>query len=681
MKSTMKRCLAFATVLAMLLSVCALPVFAVDAVKAEPCEHAADVIPETVIITSDDNTHSRYDKYECGECGAKWIRDVVLNEAHVYEDVVTKEATYPLYDVDAETGDPVLVENGKGVSTPICKICAHEDTASATEIPALVHSVYEELVNPNGCCVYTVVVPATCDAPGEYTYVCKNGGAHPQEGGEIPALGHDYDFGACDGETLVVTCANGCGGFTIPVVAELPVHENCEGEVSSFTRNVDCVNYGFTAHACDTCDYAYVTDYVAATGHNEEGVHVYTAQSCTADRVIVKYCTACVTIADNDDADDLLLVDGIWNVEDANGKYGLYEKEIDTTALKTGHYYMDGENKVVIDPTVCNEDSEGNGVTCAGCTEYFGHAWKDAKTEATCTENGATWKQCACGAEKDYAPIAAGHKTVETVTEATAVKDGVKVYTCEVCGEKTADDIILPAAYDIVFNATVANKYGADALIVNKSTIAYTITLNAAELEVYALTLNVTFDDAAMKYISYDLGANGANAFGAMTADNAGTTSVGVNNGVATVFAYSANYVDGELAPVVLDGEQVFVTLYFEVDAYAHGDCQIGISGYDAETVAGEHNFVISVDDEAVTSITVAMLGDLAGEDGAVTVDDQRMLNALIAAGMDDGAALYDARADINQDGKVDFADLYIVNQYLNTTFDYEDFLAGEKLA
>lgn len=652
MKSTMKRCLAFATVLAMLLSVCALPAFAAPTIAA-PCEHAADVEPETVIIpgTVNENTHSRYDKYECGECGAKWIANVVLNEGHDYEGVV----------------DPAPQYGVEGTSTPTCKVCGYEDEAGATPVPGLVHSMYEELTNPNGCC-HAVVTAPTCLAAGSVVVICDSGETEnlaPYNGISLDQLDHDYTPGECTATELHVDCPNGCGGYSVPVVAEAPAHENCEGTIETFTRDADCITSGFTAYGCESCGLFYVMNYVEATGHNDEGVYEYTAQSCTDAHVTVKYCTACVTIANNNEADEKLLVDAIWNTMDKNGNYGLYAKE--TVAPALGHADAEG----TIDPTVHNDERE-----CERCHETFGHVWVDMETPATCTENGASWKECACGATKDYAPITApGHTEIldeENSYEATEVADGLNVYVCETCGEKTRDDEVVPALYDIVFSATAKNQFNGIAYVQN-SIVAYTVALNAADLAVGSIRLAVSFD-AALTYMGYDLGADNANAFGAYVADNMGTTSVGVAGNVVTVYAYSANYSEGQVAPVVLDGEQEFVTLYFAVNSdAAAGAYALSIASCEVMNVDLSTDYDVNV--AADVAVVVETLGDLNG-DNAITIEDQMIVNGFIASSMNESAPLYDVHADINQDGIVDFADLYVVNQYLNTSYTLEMLLA-----
>ncbi len=682
MKSTMKRCLAFATVLAMLLSVCALPVFAVNTVIAEPCEHAANVEPETVIITSDDNTHSRYDKYECGECGAKWIANVVLGEAHDYENVETEAPAYPTYEADPETGAPVLVDDGKGVSTPTCTICGHEDTANVSEIPALVHSKYEELTNPDGCCK-AVVTPATCDEDGSIVYVCDSDGKSYFEAETLTAPGHAIAAApTCDGVTITFICTNdGCDeSVSVDIVTEAPAHEeNCGGTYEVvMSRAVNCVEYGYTVYACTNCDVAYATDYVAAAGHNTDGVYEYTAQSCTEDRVIVRYCTACVTIANNDEADEKLLVeDAVWNLVDANGNYGLYAKETDGENLATGHYYMDGETRVDIDPNKHYDD-----VVCAGtCGATFSHAWVEMETPATCTEPGATWQECECGEEKGHTPIdALDHTEIldeENSYKATDVADGLNVYICEVCGEKTREDEVLYAPYDIVFSAAAKNQFGGN-VYVNNGIIAYTVSLNAANLAVGAIKLEIAYNMSAFTYMGYDLGDDNENAFGAYAAEYKATTTTDPEdaNGNVIVTALSLNYAEGAVVPVVLDGEQEFVTLYFAINSeVGAGEYELHIASYDVKKVdqTSYTDYAILAD---VAAVKVEMLGDLVGNDGMITIEDLMAVNDLIASSMDENAPLYDVHGDINQDGIVDFEDLYAVNMYINNSYTLEELLA-----
>ena len=118
------------------------------------------------------------------------------------------------------------------------------------------------------------------------------------------------------------------------------------------------------------------------------------------------------------------------------------KKETEVTAPK-GHSYTD----TVVAPT-CTED----GYTrheCA-CGHYYddtpvsalGHSWSDwvEVTPATCTENGTKKKTCVnCGEDETAEIAASGHSYVDTVTPPTCTEDGYTTHVCSVCGDTYKD--------------------------------------------------------------------------------------------------------------------------------------------------------------------------------------------------------------------------------------------------
>ena len=88
---------------------------------------------------------------------------------------------------------------------------------------------------------------------------------------------------------------------------------------------------------------------------------------------------------------------------------------------------------------------------CSRCGDEYelpedalGHDYKSVVTEPTCTEQGYTTHICDCGESyvDTYVP-AAGHKWDAGVvtTEPTETAEGVKTFTCTVCGETRTESI------------------------------------------------------------------------------------------------------------------------------------------------------------------------------------------------------------------------------------------------
>ena len=87
-----------------------------------------------------------------------------------------------------------------------------------------------------------------------------------------------------------------------------------------------------------------------------------------------------------------------------------------------------------------NEEEINFEVVAGGVTVICDHAWDEGAvtTEPTCTEDGVKTYTCSlCGETRTEPVPATGHTSDEGVvtTEPTCTEDGVKTYTCTVCGE------------------------------------------------------------------------------------------------------------------------------------------------------------------------------------------------------------------------------------------------------
>lgn len=72
------------------------------------------------------------------------------------------------------------------------------------------------------------------------------------------------------------------------------------------------------------------------------------------------------------------------------------------------------------------------------------HAYGDWETvqAATCTEDGAEVRTCACGEKETRTLAAKGHTMQRTVTPPTKIKDGYTTHACSICGYSYRDSSV-----------------------------------------------------------------------------------------------------------------------------------------------------------------------------------------------------------------------------------------------
>ena len=174
-----------------------------------------------------------------------------------------------------------------------------------------------------------------------------------------------------------------------------------------------CTEKGYTTYTC-TCGDSYKDNYTNATGHSTELKNAKAA-TCTADGYTGdEICKTCgKTIKSGE------------------------------TIKAIGHKWDDG--KITKEPTETTEGAKQYTCTvCKGTKEEaipvidHEHSYTDTVVAATCTEQGYTLHECACGESyKDTYTDALGHDTeLKNTKSATCTVDG---YTgdeiCKVCGK------------------------------------------------------------------------------------------------------------------------------------------------------------------------------------------------------------------------------------------------------
>ena len=145
-----------------------------------------------------------------------------------------------------------------------------------------------------------------------------------------------------------------------------------------------------------------------------------------------------------------------WSVSENTDWESLSDNDVVTATAKFETIH--GKTKETITEATCTEDGKIE-YTCEVCGETVsenkvipatGHGkTKETTTEATCTEDGKIEYTCeVCGESVSDNTVlkATGHgATKTTTTAATCGKDGKVEYTCEVCGESVSANEVIPA--------------------------------------------------------------------------------------------------------------------------------------------------------------------------------------------------------------------------------------------
>ena len=198
-------------------------------------------------------------------------------------------------------------------------------------------------------------------------------------------------------------------------------------------REATCTEDGEVIYHCDRegCSEAYYVETLPATGHDPKTVVTVKAATCTEDGLLAGYCSRC-------------------------GQY------INEPIPAKGHN-IHTNLMTVVEPT-CTKDGYAYG-KCVDCGAVISrddpiilpasgaeHKWDAGKVTkpATCGAEGVRTYTCTvCGDTKTEAISATGNHTwnAGVVTkQPTATEAGVRTYTCTVCGA-TKTEAISPAAH------------------------------------------------------------------------------------------------------------------------------------------------------------------------------------------------------------------------------------------
>ena len=343
---------------------------------------------------------------------------------HTYEKVVTQAPTC-----------------GKaGVMT---YTCVNGDYSYTEEIPATGEHAYDESVvttEPSceeegirtftcGVCEasYTEAIPATghawddgvetqaptCSEEGIKTFTCINDSSHTYTE-PIATIEHAWDFGV---KTKEETCTeDGVTTYTCTVCGETytePVaasgHSYSEGVI---TKDPECEVLGEKTYYCTKCGNSY-TEEIPATGHDYEATTIRDA-SCTEDGLIMYECKNNPAHSYSEVVFQTGHDDGIWETvkEATYTESGL--RELRCTKC---HALLDTEILDVL--------------------PHEHNYTLSSETAATCTYNGIKVYTCSiCGDSYEETVEASGHEYVwETTKASSCAENGLESYICAVCGD------------------------------------------------------------------------------------------------------------------------------------------------------------------------------------------------------------------------------------------------------
>ena len=269
-----------------------------------------------------------------------------------------------------------------------------------------------------------ITTPPTCTKTGVKQYTCTICSETKTE--EIAALGHDYSSdwtidtaAACE---TVGSKSHHCTRCDSKIdVTEIPASGHSWND-GAITTEPTCTDEGVKTFTCNACGKTR-TEAVAALGHNySSDWTIDTAAACETVGSKSHHCTRC-------------------------------DSKIDVTEIPaSGHSWNDGA--ITTEPTCTDEGVKT--FTCNACgktrTEAvaaLGHNYSSdwtIDTAAACETVGSKSHHCTrCDSKKDITEIPASGKHTwnnGVITKpATIAEEGVKTYTCTVCGVTRTETI------------------------------------------------------------------------------------------------------------------------------------------------------------------------------------------------------------------------------------------------
>lgn len=449
-------------------------------------------------------TERGYTIYTCAVCGDSYQAEFTDAVGHTYDDegVVTKEATEE--EDGVKTYTCLTCGEKKEEVIPAARHQYDEGKvtkdATCTEVGEITHTcaecdvVYKEMTEPLGHSYVAVVTEPTCTERGYTTFTCERCGDSYVDK-YVEATGHHFTE-----ETTEPACME--RGFTV-YTCDICGEKRTDNYVAAKGHNYKtvvteptCTGKGFTTYICEDCGDTYADDYTEALGHTykEEKVD----QTCTEGGYTLHTCETCGDTFKGDytEASGHSYNSVVTEPTCTERGFTTYtcdlcgDSYIDTYTDPLGHKY---ESKV-IKPTckeegytqytckTCGDSYKGDFVKalghtssevvfenvresadqvsvfydevirCATCNEEISRKTRDAVLKnvkaSTCTEDGFTGN--AYNSDGTILLLegkvlkAKGEHTWDegrVTKEATLTEEGVKTYTCSVCGETKTESI------------------------------------------------------------------------------------------------------------------------------------------------------------------------------------------------------------------------------------------------
>ena len=381
--------------------------------------------------------------YVCKNCGLTTSRRQTPATGHIHTEVRNqKDATYK---EEGYTGDTYCKDCGKKLET-------------GTVIPKLVETEhdYGEWVLDQA---------PTCKKYGARHRICKNCG--DREVDVLDKVDHSWELVS----TTPATCTIGeiqhykCSvcGETKDVTLSNPLGEHSwdEGKV---TKKATCTEDGEKTYTCTVCNTTK-TEVIPATGHQHKEVRNAKKATCTEDGYTGDtYCTDCNTKLESGTVINKLghtWDNGVITKEATETEEGVKTYtcktcgETKTESIPMAYHHWD-QGTVTKEPTCTEKGEKTHHCTDEGCDKTWietipatGHQHTEIrdKKEATCEENGYSGdtycKDCGQLISKGSEIKAKGHTwdNGKVTEEATCKKEGIKTYTCSICGDTKTEAI------------------------------------------------------------------------------------------------------------------------------------------------------------------------------------------------------------------------------------------------